>query len=204
MKAIVKNEHHSLLLEQYLPLIKKLTRSSKLNAKQSCVLDLACGTGRNGRYLLDQGVDVCFADINSNVLKEIEESIGLQSKGSDTTKKTKQGSSTFWQVDFEEEGSLPLQGKRFAGIIVFRYLHRALFEQIKKAIIPGGFIIYETFTVDNREFGRPNNPNFLLEKGELTDIFSGWKVEYDFEGVVGQSDPKTKQAIAQIIATKVQ
>ena len=31
----------------------------------------------------------------------------------------------------------------------------------------GGVLIYETFAQGNGEFGKPSNPNFLLNSGEL-------------------------------------
>jgi SAM-dependent methyltransferase len=193
MKSILKNEQHSVLLEKYFPLIEQLI----LPAQQSCVLDLACGTGRNGHFLIEQSVDVCFSDKNSDALNQIENEMDTGA-----TLKQKHGKATFWNVDFEKENNSPLQGKCFAGVIVFRYLHRPLFEQIKSAIAPGGFIIYETFTVDNREYGRPNNPHFLLQKRELLEVFSGWQVIHYFEGVVMNKSATSKQAIAQIVAIK--
>jgi len=32
---------------------------------------------------------------------------------------------------------------------------------------PGGVLIYETFALGNERYGRPTNPDFLLEPGEL-------------------------------------
>ena len=34
---------------------------------------------------------------------------------------------------------------------------------------PGGWLLYETFAVGNEKFGRPSNPDFLLEPGELIE-----------------------------------
>ena len=46
-------------------------------------------------------------------------------------------------------------------VLIFRYLHRPLFDAIKQAVKPGGFVIYETFTTDNKAFGRPHRAEFL-------------------------------------------
>jgi tellurite methyltransferase len=83
-------------------------------------------------------------------------------------------------------------------ILVFRYLHRPLVPFIKKALVKGGVLIYETFTVDQRRFGKPHNPRFLLKPGELLDWFEDWKVIHYSEGIVGQP----QRAIAQIVCTK--
>ena len=77
-----------------------------------------------------------------------------------------------------------------------------MFEQLKDAVLPGGFVTYETFNVDNAEFGRPKNPKFLLNKDELLNLFSGWKIIHHFEGVVTTIDKSAKQAISQIVALK--
>jgi len=186
--------NHSPLLEKAIPLLRKLHEIQDGN-KQAPVLDLACGSGRNGLYLLEQNMPVVFADIKESALEQVR-----------TTLRSHDGrvlsAENFWQVDFEQDDVKALSGKSFSAIIVFRYLHRALFEQIKKAVISGGYVVYETFTVDQPKFGRPTNPKFLLEHGELAEIFSDWQVIHSFEGVVEANNESGKQAIAQIIARK--
>jgi hypothetical protein len=34
----------------------------------------------------------------------------------------------------------------------------------------GGVLIYETFAQGNAQFGKPSNPNFLLNPGELLNL----------------------------------
>ena len=186
---------HSPLIEKYLTNLQDLT----LN-KQTSILDLACGSGRNGLYLLEHQVPVTFADIKEEAL---EQTLAQAEQSSGVFKGEQQKRGQYWQVDFEQEGSTPLQGKSFAGIIVFRYLHRPLFEQIKAAISSGGMIIYETFTEQQAQFGRPKNPDFLLKTGELLELFAGWEILHSFEGVIHKNnDNKIKQAVAQIVAIK--
>jgi SAM-dependent methyltransferase len=178
---------HSPLISQYLKQLKSLSTD-----KQSPILDLACGSGRNGLYLIENGVKVTFADVNSTAIEQVQQLASMA--------KNKQRAD-FWSIDFEQEGVSPLAGKSFAAIIVFRYLHRPLFEQIKHAILPNGIIIYETFTSAQAQFGRPKNPDFLLKRGELVDIFSDWEIIHSFEGIIESADG-SKQAIAQIVARK--
>jgi len=181
---------------QYSPLISKYIKQlTSLNTnKQAPVLDLACGSGRNGLYLLENGIPVTFADVNTAVLAQVQQHAcavnNLQQ-------------ADFWSIDFEQKGETPLAGKSFAAIMVFRYLHRPLFEQIKQVILPNGLIIYETFTEQQAQFGRPKNPDFLLKAGELADIFSDWNILHSFEGVIESANySDKKQAIAQIVARK--
>ncbi len=181
--------NHSQLLEKHLEQFKALN-------KQLPVLDLACGSGRNGLYLVEQGIDVVFADVKQSALEQVKEVL------STAENKDKILATSLWQVDFEQVDSLPLEDKSFSAIMVFRYLHRPLFEQIKKAVISGGMVIYETFTVDQAQFGRPKNPDFLLEYGELAELFSDWQILYSFEGIVDANNESGKQAIAQVVARK--
>ncbi len=164
------------------------------------VLDLACGSGRNGLYLLENGCDVVFADKNVDSLHTIEAKIANEFSENKEL-------AAFWPVDFEHESFTGLASNQYAAIVVFRYLHRALFSQIKQAIVPGGIIVYETFTEQQPQYGRPTNPNFLLKKGELDAIFSDWTIVHSFEGIQEipsgiQAQQTKKQAVAQIIAIK--
>lgn len=168
------------LLLDHLDLLADLERSLP-------VLDLACGTGRNGLALAEQGITVVFADQSSNALKEIE-------------KRLEQASlpGRIWQVDLEQPGSKPMADLAFAAIIGFRYLHRPLFPALKSAVMPGGLVVYETFTTGQRRYGRPNNPDFLLQPGELEAEFQHWEIIYHYEGV--QAEPE--RCVAQIVARK--
>lgn len=157
------------------------------------VLDLACGAGRNGLFLLSHNVPVIFADNNEAHLQSLSpalEQFGEAGKRSDC-----------WLVDLEavpSAGGNPLAGRTFDAVVVFNYLHRPLFPAIREAIRPGGLIVYETFTVQQKRFGRPNNPDFLLQAGELREAFGSWECLEDFEGEL----PGPTRAVARLIARK--
>lgn len=183
--------HHSSLIQEHLKTLQSLAED-----KQAPILDLACGGGRNGLYLIENNIPVTFADVNGVALEQIQASLS-------TLNNESQKLVQYWQVDFEQADSRPLSGHSFAGVMVFRYLHRPLFEQIKAAIKPGGIIIYETFTEQQAQFGRPKNPDFLLKPAELLELFLGWEILHSFEGVVDTvANDGTKQALAQIVAIK--
>jgi hypothetical protein len=101
-------------------------------------------------------------------------------------------------VDFEAADSDPLQGKCFNAVLVFNYLHRPLMPSIRQVINPGGLIFYETFTVNQRQFGRPSNPDFLLQPQELRSYFEDWEVMHYFEG----EKQEPARAVASIIARR--
>jgi hypothetical protein len=71
-------------------------------------------------------------------------------------------------IDLEEEGAAwPFAPGRFAGIVVTNYLHRPLFPGLIASLAPDGVLLYETFADGNAQFGKPSNPAFLLQAGEL-------------------------------------
>jgi tellurite methyltransferase len=167
------------LLLDHLDLLTGLDRSLP-------VLDLACGSGRNGLVLSQQGVPVVFADRSVADLEHIKRQL---------TENAWPGRA--WQVDLEQPGSAPLADLQFGAIICFRYLHRPIFPALLKAIIPGGLVVYETFTTNNRRFGRPNNPDFLLKPGELKTIFKDWQIIFYFEGDLQSPDRNVAQLVAR-------
>jgi hypothetical protein len=77
------------------------------------------------------------------------------------------------------EGSdWPLLGQQFSGIVATNYLYRPFLDELPKMLSEGGVLIYETFADGNAAFGKPSNPNFLLNSGELLALAqrSGLKV----------------------------
>ncbi|MCB1670966.1 MAG: methyltransferase domain-containing protein [Gammaproteobacteria bacterium] len=168
------------LVEQYLPQIGAALSSHP-------VLDLACGSGRNGLFLARHKFPVIFADINPTVLEKIaRELTGVHS------------SAACWEVDLENPDTQPLAGKEFDVILVFNYLHRPLIPAIRDSLVAGGLLLYETFTVDQAKLGRPRNPDFLLKPGELRNWFDDWEILSEFEGFQ-ESPPR---CYASLVARK--
>jgi len=69
---------------------------------------------------------------------------------------------------------------------VVRYLHRPLVPVLIRALRPGGLLVYETFTRAQAARGRPTNPAFLLEPGELLTLVEPLEIlssrEGDYDG----------------------
>lgn len=152
------------------------------------ILDLACGQGRNGLFLAARGLPVIFADHSLENLQAVQRVASAQGN-----------KVQLWQVDLEPtDGSNPLPANAYGAILVFRYLHRPLISCIRKALTDQGVLFYETFTVEQPRYGKPHNPSFLLNSGELYGWFRDWKVIYYFEGV--KQSPK--RAVAQIVCQK--
>ena len=119
------------------------------------VLDLACGSGRHTRLLLDAGYDVWSVDRDNDALASL----------SDTK-------ANIHLHDLESPDFVwPFSDASFAGIVVTNYLHRPLMPLILASLMDQGILIYETFAVGNEKFGRPRNPDFLLSDNELIQYF---------------------------------
>jgi len=120
------------------------------------VLDLASGSGRHVRYLRSLGFSVLAVDLDVSRLDDLADDDGVK----------------VIEADLETE-SWPLGTHLFAGIVVTNYLHRPLLPLLPNLLAPGGVLIYETFAKGNEKIGRPRNPAYLLEPGELIDAFTG-------------------------------
>ncbi len=117
------------------------------------VLDVAAGGGRHARYFAAQGHPVIAVDRDPGLADRLAGMDGVEARIADL-----------------ETGSWPFAGERFAGIVVTNYLHRPLLASILDALAFGGALIYETFAAGNERYGRPSNPAYLLQPGELLEV----------------------------------
>ncbi len=148
-------------------------------------LDIAMGEGRNAVFLAKNGFDVDGCDISELAVKKAQE---LTSENGVTIH-------TFI-ADLE---NYKLPKDTYDVIACFYYLQRDLIPQMKEALKPGGMIIYETYTIENRErgFEGPKNEAYLLKPNELLDLFKDLKIIYYRELVLNN-----KKAVASLIAKK--
>jgi hypothetical protein len=91
-------------------------------------------------------------------------------------------------ADLEIDG-VELGEAAYDAILVFRYLHRPLFPVLARALRPGGVLVYETFTIGHAHNGKPMNPDFLLQPGELTRLVAPLEVLDSREGEFAAASP---------------
>jgi SAM-dependent methyltransferase len=104
------------------------------------------------------------------------------------------------RADLETGRGIPLRAGSCGAVLVFRYLHRSLAPGISALLCPGGLLLYETFMQSQRNLGYgPTNPAFLLEPGELLELFSGL-VPLAYEE--GLSSGKRPDALASLAARR--
>ena len=145
------------------------------------VLDLACGGGRHARHFAERGHRVLALDRDLGALTA-----------------TPAENIVTMQFDLEDGVSeWPFAAGRFAGIVVTNYLHRPLFSHLASSLAADGVLIYETFAIGNAAFGKPSNPDFLLQEGELLALAASYKlrvIAYE-EGVSAFPKPAMVQRI---------
>jgi SAM-dependent methyltransferase len=122
------------------------------------VLDLAAGSGRHSLYLAQQGFSVLAVDRDAGALELLTQSksdLAIQIE----------------QLDLEGS-TWPLADRSglFDAVVVTNYLYRPYLELLPDLLAEGGVLIYETFAHGNAAFGKPSNPDFLLQTGELLDF----------------------------------
>lgn len=148
-----------------------IRRWSHLLAPGATVLDVACGTGRHLRWFAGRGHAVVGVDRNAQALAPLA------------------GLGELVQADLEQ-GPWPFDGRQFGAVVVTRYLWRPLLPTLLASVAPGGVLLYETFAVDNASVGRPANPDFLLQHGELLRHCAGpqWHVVGYEDGFLAQPE----------------
>ncbi|KPF69023.1 hypothetical protein IP84_07540 [beta proteobacterium AAP99] len=156
----------------------------------SRVVDLACGAGRHSLLAAAAGYRVLAVDRDSEALARLRQAAEIAG--------TAQALSLV-QADLEGP-HWPLQPGCTDALIVTHYLWRERFADWLALLAPGGVFIMETFARGNEAYGKPSNPAFLLEPGELlARLGSGWTVVAFEQGL--DTDPQSR-VLQRIVAVK--
>ena len=164
-----------------------LVENLPLLPKGGKALDIAMGTGRNALYLASLGFRVTGIDVSAVAVEKCRqkvERLGLPIEA--------------LVADLEHS---PLPIEEYDLIVNFYYLQRSLAPQIVAALKPGGVLVFETYTIDQLQFGwGPKNRDYLLRPGELREMFAGLETLLYHEGVIqGDRGPK---AVARLVGRK--
>jgi SAM-dependent methyltransferase len=155
-----------------------VARHAGLVPKPGPVLDLAAGGGRHSRLFLDLGYRVTALDRDVSRLPSL-------------------AGAEIIAADLEDGSPWPLESRRFGGIVVTNYLFRPILPRIAAALGQGGVLIYETFGIGQERYGKPRNPEHLLNPGELLDFAegAGLVVRAYFCGERAGPEPTVRQAV---------
>lgn len=134
-----------------------------IGAATGVALDLAMGEGRHALAAARAGWSVVGLDVSSTAAQRVQaaaraESLPVHAVVADAL-------------------TFPFAEARFHLVICSRYLERGLAPAIAASLAPGGYLVYETFTVDQPALGwGPKNPDFLLHPNELVRLFPTLRV----------------------------
>lgn len=143
------------------------------------VLDLACGHGRHARHLAGLGLHVVAADVDVSGLDAGDPRIEVVHRDL-------------------EDSTWPWTPGSLDGVVVTNYLHRPHFPHIAESLREGGVLIFETFAAGNEKLGRPRNPAFLLQPGELLAAFPAFHVVAYEHGIEQSPRPAVRQRLCAV------
>ncbi len=156
-----------------------LVRHGNWLAGRQTALDVAAGHGRHVRWLASHGLTVTAVDRDATA-------------------------AAAWPpkceaivADLERDG-WPFGGRVFDVVVVTNYLWRPLLPAIIGAVAAGGVLLYETFARGQETIGRPSNPDFLLEPGELLRATEGLRTRA-YEDLRVDAPPRFVQ---RVVATR--
>jgi len=155
-------------------------------APKKTALDVACGRGRNALYLAQNGFAVTALEHNPEAIAHTREAAREAALPVTVT-----------AIDLETPGAALPTG--FGVVCVGYYLYRPLLPQIREAVMPGGFVMYESFLIDQHQrWGSPRRRAFAWEHNELLDAFTGFRIHHYQERV----DAAAHSAVARIVAQR--
>ena len=160
------------------PIVEKYSQLATVGK----ALDIACGQGRNTKFLAKMGFEVDGVDLSDYALSQIEQHPNI----------------TKIEADLD---SYTLEKNRYDLIININYLNRNFFHQIKEALKPQGIVIFETFIIAHGDFDNPQNPEYLLRKNELLHAFLSLDIiYYEERDDINLRGEKTR--VASLVAKK--
>lgn len=150
-------------------------------------LDVACGDGRNSRYLAQLGFAVDAVDVSDVAIAALRAAAVERDLAVDARR-----------MDLEAE-ALPVA--RYDVIVQMNYLQRDLFAALERALSPGGILIVETVSRAHvEELGKSFDPRFVLDDNELLRSFPDLRVRHYREGVVERAG--RPRGVASLVAER--
>lgn len=142
-------------------------------------LDLAMGEGRNAIFLAQQGWRVTGVELAAGGLNKAEQL--ARERGVNTWRAADRGSFEapapgvrLIQADLSVQA---LPRAEWKLVVVMCFLLRPLLAAIRRAVAPGGYLAFETYTVRHLEFAEWHSSRaYLLEPGELRAAFSDFDI----------------------------
>ncbi len=149
-------------------------------------LDLAGGAGHHAVWLAQQGWSMTLADWSQPALEIARE----KAAANQLTLDVLQGAA------LEVVSKYATDGRSFGFVLVSFFLDRAVLPWLPKILVPGGLLLYRTYTEANERLGNPRgprDPHHLLRSQELLGIYRGMRILHYNETV-------SQKGVAELIA----
>jgi len=142
--------------------LRQILQTGPWEIQPGRALDIATGKGRNALFLAEQGFTVDAIDISAVGLQQAQRQAEQQGRTLNLV-----------QADLER---FEFPDSAYDLILNINFLLRSLVPKIKNALRPGGYIIFDTYLIDQQDLGHPRNPAYLLNHNELLDLFRGFRI----------------------------
>jgi tellurite methyltransferase len=148
--------------------LQPLLRENRM-AKSATGLDLAGGAGHHAIWLAQQGWKMTLADWSDAALNIARE----------------KAAENRLMIDIQQGDALDVVseysaiGHQFGFVLVSFFLDRAVLPWLPRILIPGGLLLYRTYTEDNERLGNPRgprDPNYLVRSQELLETYRGMRI----------------------------
>ena len=186
LAAGLNGQHHTHQLIAPTPWLVDNFRS----LPKGLALDIAMGNGRNAIFLATRGFDVDGVDVDPDVVAQARA----------TARRFHAPIRAI--IGNVEDGTHIIPLETYDAIVVFNFLHRPLFRDIKDGLKPGGVVVFQTYLEEQLRFGAPRNPAHLLKAGELAQVFSEFEILRVNERVDSAVPGGPLCALAGIVAKK--
>ena len=152
-------------------------------------LDIATGEGRNAVFLAQHGFEVDAVDISEVGLKKAQKLAGEIRVKINTT--------------YADLNTYQIEKEKYDLIANFYFLRRGLIPKIKKGLKKGGRVIFETYTLEQKNVGTegPKDPKYFLKPNELLRLFKDCRILFYREGIFKEGG--RRKAVASLIAEKI-
>lgn len=179
MGGVLRGSGISPFVDTWLP---RVVAAMGPGAAPRAALDLAMGEGRHSVPLARAGF------VTFGVDRSVDRLMTARRLAQDERLSFVQ-----WAADLD---SYPLPSGRFDLLFCTRFLLRARWNDLKRSVKPGGFVLYETFTIGQLRLRQgPTSLDHLLQPGELASAFSDWIILFSEEA-------DAPAAMARIVAQK--
>jgi SAM-dependent methyltransferase len=137
-------------------------------------LDVGAATGRHSLALARAGLKVVAIDHSAAAL----ETLGRTARAERLR---------IWPIVAELE-NFPIPADKYDLVVNINFLDRALTPVLKRAVRPGGMLLFDTFLIDQAALGHPRNPDYLLGHYELRALLDGFTLLRYREGLTVYPD----------------